>query len=84
MVDNQIERFHYLYERTSGGLAKLMTFAAAPQTRAYLENLVSRAYAEVHETRERPHKFALLQWFFKTFPETFRRHIRSFWLRGSL
>jgi uncharacterized membrane protein SpoIIM required for sporulation len=77
---NQIKRFHYLYERTSGGLAKLRTFAAAPQTGAYLENLVSRAYAEVHETRERPHQFALLHWFFKTFPETFRRHIRSFWL----
>ena len=80
---NQIKRFHYLYERTSGGLAKLRTFAAAPQTRTYLENLVSRAYTEVHETRERPHRFALLHWFFKTFPETFRRHIRSFWISCS-
>ena len=77
---DQIKRFHYLYERASGGLAKLMTFAASPETRAYLENLVARAYAEVHETRERPHRFALIHWFFKIFPQTFRRHIRPFWL----
>jgi uncharacterized membrane protein SpoIIM required for sporulation len=77
---DQIKRFHYLYERTSGGLAKLMTFAVAPETRNYLENLVARAYGEVHETRERPHRFTLLHWFFLVFPQTFRRHIRPFWL----
>jgi len=76
----QVKRFHYLYERTSGGLAKLMTFAVAPETRVYLENLVARAYGEVHETRERPHRFALAHWFFKIFPQTFRRNIRAFWL----
>jgi uncharacterized membrane protein SpoIIM required for sporulation len=77
---DQIKRFHYLYERTSGGLAKLMTFAVAPETRNYLENLVARAYGEVHETRERPHRFALWHWFFRIFPRTFRRHLRPFWL----
>lgn len=76
----EVGRFHYLYERTSSGLAKLMTFAAAPQMRAYLENLVSRAYAEVHETRERPHNVAMVEWFFKTFPQTFRKHAGAFWL----
>jgi uncharacterized membrane protein SpoIIM required for sporulation len=77
---DQIKRFHYLYERASGGLAKLMTFAAAPETRTYLENLVARAYGEVHEMRERPHRFAVIQWFFRVFPEVFRRHVRAFYL----
>jgi uncharacterized membrane protein SpoIIM required for sporulation len=77
---DQIKRFHYLYERASAGLGKLMTFAVAPETRSYLENLVARAYGEVHEMRERPHRFALLHWFTKTFPQTFRRNIRPFYL----
>ena len=30
---------------------RLDTFATEPQLRAYVESLVSRAYAEIHETR---------------------------------
>lgn len=80
---DEVKRFHYLYERTSSGLAKLMTFASAPETRTYLENLVARAYSEVHETRQRPHRFALFHWFFRIFPQTFRRHVRSFLLSSA-
>ena len=76
----QLKRFHYLYERASAGLGKLMTFAVAPETRAYLENLVARAYGEVHETRERPHRLTLIHWFARVFPQTFRRNIRPFYL----
>ena len=76
---DEIKRFHYLYERTSAGLAKLMTFAVAPETRAYLENLVARAYGQVHDLRERPHRVAPVHWFLKTFPTTFRRHVRYFY-----
>lgn len=75
---DQLRRLHYLYERASAGLGKLMTFAVAPETRSYLEALVARAYAEVHETRDQPHRFAWLKWFSQTFPQTFRRHIRAF------
>jgi len=77
---DQWKHFHYLYERTSADLAKITTFASEPQTRRYLESLVARAYGEIHETRERPHRLAPVHWFVNTFPQTFRRHLRAFWL----
>jgi uncharacterized membrane protein SpoIIM required for sporulation len=76
----ELKQFHYLYERASAGLARLMTFAVAPETRSYLENLVARAYSEVHETRERPHRLAFGRWFARIFPQAFRKHIRAFHL----
>jgi len=76
----QVERFHYLYQRTSADLAKIKTLSAEPNTRAYLESMVARAFGEIHETRERPHRLAPLHWFFGTFPQTFRRHINAFWI----
>jgi uncharacterized membrane protein SpoIIM required for sporulation len=77
---SSLERFHYLYQRTSGDLAKIKTFASEPNTRAFLESLVARAFGEIHETRKRPHRLAPLHWFFSTFPQTFRKHIRAFWI----
>jgi uncharacterized membrane protein SpoIIM required for sporulation len=77
---DQLRRFHYLYERTAAGLAKINTFASEPETRRYLESLVARAYGEIHETRDRQHRFAPLVWLFHTWPQTFRRHVRAFWL----
>lgn len=74
----QLQRLHYLYERASAGLGKLMTFAVAPDTRAYLEALVARAYAEVHETRGEKRAGQWFAWFAQTFPQTFRKHIRAF------
>ncbi len=76
----QLKHFHYLYERTSADLARIATFASEPETRRYLESLVARAYGEIHETREKPHRLAPLHWFFNSFPQTFRRHLRAFWL----
>jgi uncharacterized membrane protein SpoIIM required for sporulation len=74
----EIKRFHYLYQRTSSGLAKVMGFSAETDIRRYLESLVAHAYAEVHELREKPHRFFPLQWFFHVFPATFRKHARAF------
>ena len=74
------QRFHQLYERTAASLAKITTFSAEPETRRYLENLVARAYGEIHETREKQRRFFPLQWFFQTWPQTFRQHIRAFYL----
>ena len=74
------ERFHYLYQRTSADLAKISTFSAEPNTRFYLESLVSRAFGEIHETRKKPHRLKPLHWFFNVFPQTFRRHVRAFWI----
>jgi uncharacterized membrane protein SpoIIM required for sporulation len=75
-----VQRFHYLYQRASAALARIDGFAAAPEFRRYLESLVARAFGEIHETRERPHRFAARAWFFGAFPRAFRRHIRKFQL----
>lgn len=80
MTLDELQRFHLLYEQTAADLAKITTFAAEPTTRRYLENLVARAYGEIHETREKRRRFFPLQWFFHTLPQTFRRHIRAFHL----
>ncbi|HWQ91560.1 MAG TPA: stage II sporulation protein M [Clostridia bacterium] len=76
----QIQRFQILFERTAADLAKLTTFSSEPETRRYLEHLVARAYGEIHETRERRRRIFPLRWFFETLPQTFRRHVRAFWL----
>jgi uncharacterized membrane protein SpoIIM required for sporulation len=76
----ETKRFQYLYERASADLVKIATFSSAPELRRYLESLVARAYGEIHETRQRPHRLAPLHWFFHTFPQTFRRHVNAFWL----
>lgn len=76
----QLQLFHQLYERTAAGLAKITTFSSEPETRRYLENLVSRAYGEIHETRDRQRKFYPVEWALQTLPRTFRRHVGAFYL----
>jgi uncharacterized membrane protein SpoIIM required for sporulation len=75
-----LEHFYYLYQRASADLAKMATFSAEPNTRLYLESLLGRAFGEIHETREKPYRLRPLQWFFTIFPQTFRKHIRAFWI----
>ncbi len=77
---DQAKRFYYLYERTSADLARLLTFSAEPELRRFLESLVARAYSEIHETRDARQGFAPLSWFMRTLPQTFRRHIKAFYL----
>jgi len=79
----EIERLHYLYERCSADLVRLDTFATEPQLRAYVESLVSRAYAEIHETRARAGK---IRWgaVIAAFPRAFRRHLGAFRLAVGL
>lgn len=74
----EAKRFHYLYQRASTDLAKLSDLPFAPRVRRHIEPLVARAYAEIHETRAKPHRLSPRTWFFKTFPRTFRRHGRAF------
>ena len=83
MTLEQLTRFHFLYQKVSADLAKLATFAAEPELRRYLESLAARAYAEIHETRERGGRLSfstLWLWFAEKFPRTFQRRIRQFWL----
>jgi uncharacterized membrane protein SpoIIM required for sporulation len=75
-----VRRFHYLYERTAAGLARVNTFASEPETRRYLESLVARAYGEMHATGTRQDRFSPLHWLLQTLPQTFRRHAHAFWL----
>src|SRR5882724_7382723 len=76
----EARQFHHLYERTAAGLAKMTTFSSEPETRRYLENLIARAYGEIHETREKRRRIFPMKWFFRTLPITFRKHIRAFYL----
>ncbi|HEY1205382.1 MAG: stage II sporulation protein M [Bryobacteraceae bacterium] len=80
MTLDQMERFHYLYERSSADLARMATFSAEAEAREHLESLVARAYGEIHSTRERRKRPRPLHWFFTTFPATVRRHARLFWI----
>lgn len=77
---DKVKRFNYLYQRTASDLARISTFSAEPATRRYLENLVARAYAEVHEVRRGSSRLRVGEWALKTFPQAFRRHIRAFQL----
>ena len=73
-------RFHELYERASADLARIDTFASEPEIRRYLEALVARCYAEIHESREKGSRFNPWRWFTQVFPRAFRRRIGGFWL----
>ena len=76
---DEIKRLHYLYQRASADLGRIMSFSSEPQTRLYLESLVARAYGELHtSSAQRPHRFSPMNWFFVTFPRTFRKHVRAF------
>src|SRR6202795_4231325 len=75
----EVQRLHYLYERTGAGLIKITTFAAEPNLVHSLESLLTRAYAELQTGRSRTGKLSLRRWLFRTFPQTFREHLRFFW-----
>jgi uncharacterized membrane protein SpoIIM required for sporulation len=76
----EAKRFHFLYRKVSADLGRIATFASEPELRRYLESLVGRAYAEIHETREHGVRWHPLRWFFDEFPAAFRRHAMAFWL----
>jgi uncharacterized membrane protein SpoIIM required for sporulation len=75
---DQVKRFHFLYQKVSADLARISTFASEPALRHYLEALTARAYAEIHETRDRARRFRPFRWFFVEFPRVFRRHAGAF------
>lgn len=75
---DQALRFHYLYERTSADLNKIAALASERNTRQYLENLVARAYAEIHETRQARKLPSVLRFLNNTIPTVFRAHLLAF------
>jgi uncharacterized membrane protein SpoIIM required for sporulation len=74
----EVQRFHYLYKRTSSGLLKIRTFAAEPSLVQSLESLLSRAYTEIQNVGSRKDQWKIGRWLFEVFPQTFRRHFRYF------
>lgn len=76
----QVQQFHYLYERAAADLAKLATFSSEPETRRYLESLVARAYGEIHESRRKFTWRGPWRWLCQALPQTFRRHLAAFWM----
>lgn len=77
-----VRRFWADYERTASALARVSTYAAEPAVRAHLEQLVARAYAELHSLpaapTRRPVWVRFREWFLGEFPRTFRRHGTAF------
>ena len=71
----EVENLHVLYQRASADLARV----PEGELKKYLEWLVSRAYAEIHEARERK-KFRPWRWLADEYPRTFRRHWKAFQL----
>jgi len=76
----EMERFHYLYERSSADLARMATFSAEGEAVEHVQSLVARAYGEIHSTRERRKRPRPLHWFFTVFPGTVRRHLKLLWI----
>jgi len=80
MSVDEAKRFHFLYQKVSADLGRIATFSSEPDLRSYLESLVGRAYAEIHETRERGLRWHPWRWFVDEFPAAFRRQAWAFWL----
>lgn len=78
MSFEEIKRLHYLYQRSAADLAKINTFSAEQSIKEYLENLVGRAYALLHGARQKALRIAPVQWFWRSFPGTFRRRWKAF------
>ncbi|WP_269524631.1 stage II sporulation protein M [Coraliomargarita parva] len=84
LATNEVQRFHYLYERVASDLSKLNASAVEPQTQSYLESLVARGFGEMHGTARRTPFFSALVGLLTAFPRTVRRHALEFWLTTAL
>ena len=77
MSFDEVQRFHYLYQRASSDLEKMNTFAAHAEMQAWLENHVARAYAKMHEERGSGARFSVWRWLKSGCPGTVRRRWRA-------
>lgn len=75
---DEVQRFHFLYQKVSADLGRVATFASEPELKRYLESLTARAYGEIHETRERGSRFRPVHWFIDEFPRVFRKQFGAF------
>lgn len=76
----EAKELDYLYRRAAADLARVASFSAEPEMRQRLEQMVARAYAEIHGSRRRGgQRFRPWQWLAVTLPQAFRRQIRAGW-----
>jgi len=81
----EVQRFHYLYQRACADLVKIQTSAYEPGVCRYLESLVARAYSEIYETRKtQPGRKIQVLAVVGAFPRAFRRHLGAFGLAALL
>jgi uncharacterized membrane protein SpoIIM required for sporulation len=73
-----ITRLNMLYEHASNNLTELNSAVSNPELRKFLETLVMRTYSEIYSRRKRATRFSPTQWLLRTFPQTFRKHVRFF------
>lgn len=71
-----------LYQHCAADLGRLQD-SSQPELAKYLEALVARAYSQIHSVRRRS-RLHPLRWLTRTFPITFRRQWRAFFLAISL
>jgi uncharacterized membrane protein SpoIIM required for sporulation len=76
----EVRELEHLYQRAAADLARLASYAAEPEARRYLENLVARGHAEIHGARGGGGRLRPGAWLARTLPQTFRRHARAFGL----
>lgn len=75
---DEVQRFHFLYERVAADLAKLSAYTAEPKTKTYLQSLVARGFGEMHGRSRGLPLFTRLSQLFTAFPKIFRVHFRLF------
>ena len=80
----QARELEGLYQRAAADLARLSSYAAEPEARRYLENLVARGHAEIHGARSEGARFRPWVWLARTLPRTFRRRAQAFGLAMAL
>lgn len=81
---DEVRELEGLYQRASADLARLGTFAAEPEARRYLENIVARGYTEIHGAPDKAERFRPGAWLARTLPTVWRRRAQAFWFALAL
>ena len=81
---DEVRELEGLYQRASSDLARLGTFAAEPEARRYLENIVARGYTEIHGAPDKVERFRVGSWLARTLPIAWRRRAQAFWFALAL
>src|SRR5581483_8515121 len=69
-------RLFELYQHCAAALGRLQE-VSQPELSQYLEDLVARAYAQIHSVRKRS-RLRPFHWLMRTLPQVFRRQWRAF------